>query len=191
MDTTTSTLLDELHRAGAEHDATFDDRLLRLRNLEPESGALINLLIRAVRARDVLELGTSNGYSTIWLAEAAEHVVSVEIDPARSAMARANLKSAGLLDRVDLIVEDAAATLTGAADDSFDVVFMDSERPAYVAYWPDVCRVLRPGGLVAVDNSISHADQVADLRALVEADERCTVALDRTGAGLLLITRAA
>ena len=66
---------------------------------------------------------------------------------------------------------------------------MDSERPAYVGYWPDICRVLRPGGLIAVDNSISHAAQVADFRALVEADERCTVALDATGAGVLLITR--
>jgi predicted O-methyltransferase YrrM len=189
MDTPISMLLADLHRSGAEHDARFDDRLLRLRNVEPETGALLNVLVRAVGASDVLELGTSNGVSTIWLADAAARVVSVEVDAERSEAARANLERAGLAYRVELRVEDAAAMLAAAADDSFDVVFMDSERPAYVGYWPEICRVLRPGGLIAVDNSISHAEQVADFRALVDADERCTVALDATGAGVLLITR--
>ena len=105
MDTPISSLLDELHRSGAEHDARFDDRLLRLRNVEPETGALLNVLIRAIGASDVLELGTSNGVSTIWLAEAAARVVSIEVDAERSE-ARANLERAGLADRVELRVEE-------------------------------------------------------------------------------------
>ena len=70
MDARLSGLLDELHRHGVEHDADKADRLERLRNLEPDTAALLALLVRATGARRVLELGTSNGYSTLWLADA-------------------------------------------------------------------------------------------------------------------------
>ena len=63
-------LLEQLHRDGVEHDSSKEDRLERLRNLEPDSAALLALLVRAIRARAMLELGTSNGYSTLWLADA-------------------------------------------------------------------------------------------------------------------------
>ena len=81
-------LLSDLHEAGRRFDAAQPDRLDRLRNLEPESGALLNLLMRALGAHDVLELGTSNGVSTVWLAEALAatggRLVSVELDAGRS-----------------------------------------------------------------------------------------------------------
>jgi predicted O-methyltransferase YrrM len=63
-------VLDQLHRHGVEHDATKSDRLDRLRNLEPPTARLLSVLVRATRAQAVLELGTSNGYSTVWLADA-------------------------------------------------------------------------------------------------------------------------
>jgi predicted O-methyltransferase YrrM len=69
------------------------------------------------------------------------------------------------------------------------MVFLDAERPDYPAYWSDLVRVLPPGGLLAVDNVISHADEVADLRTLVSADRRVTEALVATGAGVLLVTK--
>ena len=74
-------------------------------------------------------------------------------------------------------------------DSEWDVIFLDAERPAYTAYWPDLQRTLKPGGLLAVDNAISHADQVADFRALVRDSTRVTEALAPTGAGLLLVVR--
>ncbi|HEY1596134.1 MAG TPA: hypothetical protein VGF74_12105, partial [Thermoleophilaceae bacterium] len=64
-------------------------------------------------------------------------------------------------------------------------------RPAYVSYWPDLVRVLRPAGLLLVDNVISHADEMGEFRALVEADERVTHALAPTGAGALLVVKLA
>ena len=75
------------------------------------------------------------------------------------------------------------------ADGGLDMIFLDAERPAYAGYWPDLVRVLRPGGLLAVDNVLSHADQVNDFRALVRSDERVSEATVPTGAGLLLIVR--
>ena len=184
-------LLSELHEAGRRFDAAQDDRLDRLRNLEPESGALLNLLVRALGARDVLELGTSNGVSTVWLAEALDEtggrLVSVELDAGRSRAAAKNLESAGLDGVVELRTGDAADTLRDSPDDAWDVVFLDAERPHYPGYWPDLARVIRPGGLIAADNAISHADQMQPFRDVAEADPRTTTALDATGAGILLV----
>jgi predicted O-methyltransferase YrrM len=192
MDAALVELLEELHRHGREHDAALEDRLQRLRNLEPETGALLNLLLRTLGARSVLELGTSNGYSTIWLAEAVSHtrgrVSSVELDPERTAQAATNLARAKLSEVVDLHVGDAGAVLAHTPDASVDVVFLDAERPEYPGYWPDLTRVLRRPGLIAIDNAISHADELAPFRAVVDADERAVCALDRTGAGVLLVS---
>jgi len=65
------------------------------------------------------------------------------------------------------------------------MIFLDAERPAYAGYWPQLARVLRPGGLPAVDNVLSHADEVGDFCALIRADERVSEAVVPTGAGLL------
>ena len=195
MDQALVALLDELHSYGVQYDADKPDRLDRLRNLEPDSAALLALMVRATGARHVLELGTSNGYSTLWLADAAKatggHVSSVEMEADRSAQAAVNLERAGLRSIVDLRVGDAAETLAASADGEWDLIFLDAERPAYVSYFEDLIRVLKPGGLLAVDNVISHADQVADFRSLVTAEPRVTEALAPTGAGLLLVVRSA
>ena len=195
MDLQLSGLLDDLHRHGVEHDAGKADRLERLRNLEPDTAALLALLVRATGARHVLELGTSNGYSTVWLADAVAandgSLTSVELHPERTTQAAQNLDRAGLRRVVDLRIQDAADTLRQSEDSEWDMIFLDAERPAYADYWPDLVRVLRPRGVLAVDNVLSHAAEVAEFRALVSADGRVSEALAPTGAGALLIVRAA
>lgn len=191
MDDDLGRLLDELHRHGVEHDRTKPDRLDRLRNLEPETARLLTVLVRAMGARAVLELGTSNGYSTVWLADAVRatggHLTTVEIDASRSAEAAANLERADLLPHVELVVGDAANALRDSSDAQWDMIFLDAERPAYVGYWADLQRTLKPGGLLAVDNVLSHADEVAEFRALLHDTPGVTEALAPIGAGLLLI----
>jgi predicted O-methyltransferase YrrM len=178
----------EILAAAREHDAGLADRLDRYRVLEPDTAELLAWLVRATNARDVLEIGTSIGYSTLWLADAVEDVggrlVTVEIDVDRSRQARANLERAGLT--VELRVEDAAETLGSSADEAWDLVFLDAERPAYAGYWPDVLRTLRPGGVLAVDNVLSHPDQVADLLALIAAEPGVAGTVVPIGAGLEL-----
>jgi predicted O-methyltransferase YrrM len=191
MDAARRELAAEIHAAATEHDAALEDRIARYRILEPETAELLALLVKATGARRLLEIGTSIGYSTIWLADAAQAtggtLVSVEIDPERSAAARANLERAGLT--AELRVEDAGDTLKASADEAWDLIFLDAERPAYAGYWPDVLRSLTPGGLVAVDNVISHADQVQELLALMAAEPAVTSTQVPIGAGLQLAVK--
>jgi predicted O-methyltransferase YrrM len=195
VDTQLAEFLDELYRRGHEHDQAQADRLERWRNLEPETARVLAVFVRALAPRRLLELGTSNGYSTIWLADAARAVggslVSVEIDDARTERAHENLTRAGLDEVVELRVEDAAMTLSASADGAWDFIFLDAERPAYLGYWPDLVRVLAPRGLLVVDNVISHASELVEFREVVAGDERVMEALCPTGAGALLITHEA
>jgi predicted O-methyltransferase YrrM len=183
----------EVRAAARAHDAAQSDRLARFRNVEPQTAELLGVLVRAARAVRVLELGTSNGYSTIWLADGVEaaggSLTSVEIEPARTAMARANLERAGLA--AELVTGDAGEALRASADGAWDLVFLDAERPAYAGYWPDLVRALRPcGGLLAIDNAVSHAAEVAEVTALIEAEPAVTTTRIPVGAGVRLVVRA-
>ena len=126
-----------------------------LRNVEPETAELLGVLVRALGAQRVLEVGTSNGYSTIWLGDAVEavggSVVSVEIDPERTALAQDNLTQAGVDAFVEVRTQDAArgARGTGGRRPSTSI-FLDAERREYASYWPDLVRVLRDRGLLVV-----------------------------------------
>ena len=183
-----------LYDAGREHDLAQADRLDRWRNVEPETADLIGVLTRAAGARRILELGTSNGYSTIWLADAAEatggRVVSVDIDPPRIWLAAANLAEAGLVDQVELRSEDAAATLARSSDAEWDFVFLDAERPEYAGYVRDLLRVLAPGGVLAVDNVRSHEQELVEFTTLIEAEASLTQTVVPVGAGLRLAVLA-
>ena len=182
---------DELLAASREHDAAQEDRVARYRNLEPESAELLSVLVKAAAPQNILELGTSNGYSTIWLADAAEAVgarlVSAEIDGARTEQARGNLERAGLT--ADLRTQDAGELLRDTGDGEWGFVFLDAERPAYAGYWPDLLRVLAPGALLVIDNVISHAEQVEEVTSLIGAEPGVTSALVPIGAGLRVVVK--
>ena len=190
MDRARRQLADELYVASREHDAAQADRLDRFRNVEPDTAQLLGVLIRAAGARRILELGTSNGYSTIWLADAAQatggRVVSVDVDASRTELARGNLAAVGLDDRVELRVEDAASTLAGAPEAAWEFVFLDAERPAYPGYLPDLVRTLAPGGVLAIDNVESHGHELVEFTTLIEREPRLTQTVVPVGAGLRL-----
>ena len=183
---------DQLLAASRAHDAAETDRRRRFRNVDAETAAFLALLIRCTRPGRILEIGTSNGYSTIWLADAAEtiagSVVSVDVDRERTETARMNLAKASLA--VELRTEDGAETLKAASDECWDFIFLDAERPAYASYWPHLLRTLRGhGGLLAVDNVLSHADEVVDLTRLIEEEPSVESVLVPIGAGVRLAVR--
>jgi predicted O-methyltransferase YrrM len=147
-----------------------------------------------MRATRVLEIGTSNGFSTIWLGDAAEAVggtvLSLEIEADRTAQAADNIAEAGVQSFVELRTADAGEALAEFADDAFDLVFLDAERTLYAGYWPDLIRALRPNGLLVVDNMLSHAKELVEFSELVYASEQVTSTLVTVGAGVLLIVKS-
>jgi predicted O-methyltransferase YrrM len=190
-----SELKNELARFGAENDAHETERARRMLNITPDTGEFLSVLVRFGNARRVLEIGTSNGYSTLWIAEAAAaidgHVTTLEYAADKVAMARDAFARSGLADRITLVHGDAGQWLAQAADASIDLLFLDSDREQYAGWWPQLRRVLRRGGLLVVDNATSHAAQMEPLRALLDADQDFGTSLVPVGNGELLAVRNA
>ncbi len=190
-----SELKNELARFGAENDAHETERARRMLNITPDTGEFLSVLVRFGNARRVLEIGTSNGYSTLWIAEAAAaidgHVTTLEYAGDKVAMARDTFARSGLADRITLVHGDAGQWLAQAADASIDLLFLDSDREQNAGWWPRLRRVLRRGGLLVVDNATSHAAQMEPLRALLDADPDFGTSLVPVGNGELLAVRNA
>jgi predicted O-methyltransferase YrrM len=178
----------EVFAAGRGYDAAQPERLNRLRNVEPDTAELLGVLVRAIRSRRILEIGTSNGHSTLWLADAAEavdgRVETLDIDPRRTELARANLERAGLAGVVDCRTIGAAQALSEYPDAAWDFVFLDAERPEYPGYWPNLRRALAPGATLAIDNAISHESELQSFNRLLGDDPQLTSARVPIGAGL-------
>jgi predicted O-methyltransferase YrrM len=187
-------LLTELEQFGQAHDAATTERSRRMLNITRDTGEFLAVLVRATLARRVLEIGTSNGYSTLWLASAAcaigGSVTTVELTEYKIGLARENFSRANVACYITVVHEDAGRVLERWADGAFDLIFLDSERPQYPGWWPDLRRVLRPGGLLVVDNAISHRDELAPFVALVNADAEFCTSHVAVGNGEFLAVRA-
>lgn len=133
-----------------------------------DAGRLLFALVAPNPGCEVLEIGGSRGYSTIWLAAAARilggRVVSLELDEQKIAAWRRNIADAGLDESAALVEGDAKVTLA-ALEDGFDVVFLDAWKDDYEAYFQVARTKLEPGGVVVADNVGSHAA----LKAYAEA----------------------
>jgi predicted O-methyltransferase YrrM len=183
----------DLYADGVTHDAAQPDRLLKRRNLEPATAELLSLTVRIAGARRVVEIGTANGYSTVWLADAVGdtggHVVSLDTainDEARANLARADAAQPGLAERVDLREEDGGAYLARLADGCLDLLFLDAERVEYPSWWPHPVRVLHRGAVLAIDNVLSHPEEVAPFLTLLAREPTLVTATIAVGKGLHL-----
>lgn len=127
-------------------------------SVSAEVGRLLQLLLTAIDARTVLEIGTLGGYSAIWMARslpADGRLLTLEIDPERAEVARTFIERAGLGSVVEVRVGDAVAILPGmaAAGDRFDAVFIDADKERYPDYLEHALALVRPGGLILADNA--------------------------------------
>lgn len=155
--------------------------------IAPEQGAFMGLLVRLSGATRVLEIGTFTGYSSTAMALALPtdgRITCCDVSREWTDVARRAWTDAGVADRVELRLAPATETLVTLDDDAFDMAFIDADKPSYDAYYEGCLRVVRPGGLILVDNVLWGGD-VADpsvrdesvqaIRALNEkiaADER-------------------
>lgn len=169
------------------------DRSVRLRQVSPEVGRFLHVLVLATHARSLLEIGTSGGYSTAWLGAAARanggRVRSLEIDPVKVRLARETIADTGLGDSVEIVEQDAFAWLAGSGG-GFDFVFLDAEKEDYDAYLDLVVPLLRPGGVLVADNLLSHAEDLASFRARALAHPLLSGLVVPIGRGELVAVRS-
>jgi caffeoyl-CoA O-methyltransferase len=157
----------------------------RSRQVAPTTGAFLYALCAPQTDCEVLEVGGSRGYSTIWLAAGVRilggRVLSLESDPDKIDAWRRNIADAGLEEWTDLVEGDALETLP-AIPDVFDVVFLDAEKEDYEALFGLARTKLEPGALVVADNVLSHVETLGAYSAARQADSTAvsvTVPLDR------------
>jgi caffeoyl-CoA O-methyltransferase len=171
----------------------------------PEEGALLALLVRLLRARRVLEVGTYTGYSSTAMALALPadgRLVCCDVSREWTDIARAAWAEAGVADLIELNLAPALETLDRLVADggegTFDLAFIDADKPGYDGYYERALRLVRPGGVIAIDN-VLWGGRVADpsvqdastsaIRALndkIAADERVDPVLTTVGDGLTL-----
>jgi len=178
-------VLDRLQREDAAEREQGLPQAVRARAVAPTTGRFLFGLVAPQNACEVLEIGGSRGYSTIWLAAAARilggRVVSLENDPAKCAAWRANLDASGLGDWAELVEGDAHETLP-SIEDIFDVVFLDAEKDDYETLFGLARPKLEPGGIVVADNVVSHEETLGAYSRARQADPSLvsvTVPLDR------------
>ena len=164
LDERVRAVLARLEEEDARERAEGVAQELRARAVAPTTGRFLFALVAPNAGCEVLELGGSRGYSTIWLAAAARilggRVVSLEHDAAKCEAWRRNVAEAGLEEWAELIEGDAFETLE-RLEEPFDVVFIDAEKEDYERLFALVRPKLEPGALVVADNVLSHADALA------------------------------
>lgn len=190
MATDLTALLNELAEFGRRNDTAATERSKKMLNITPETGEFLELIVKAIRARRILEIGTSNGYSTIWLAKAARatggRITTLEMQPHKIAMATENFRRAGAADLIDLKHTEAGTFLLSESQ-PFDLIFLDSERGQYVDWWPRLSTLIAPGGLLVADNATSHASEIAAFIELVRQTQGFLTSLVPIGNGEFLV----
>jgi predicted O-methyltransferase YrrM len=185
LDARVRTVLERLEKEDAAERAEGVSRELRGRQVARTTGQFLFAFVAPQTDCEVLEIGGSRGYSTIWLAAGARYlggrVLSLEADPAKCDAWRANIAESGLSDWAELVEGDAFETLR-QIDDVFDVLFLDAEKEDYESLFAIARTKLEPGAVVIADNVLSHVEALGAYSQARQADpalESVTVPLDR------------
>ena len=196
LDDRVRAVLERLQREDADERERGLPAAERSRAVAPTTGQFLFALVAPQVDCEVLEIGASRGYSTLWLAAGVRNlggrVLSLENDPAKAAAWRSNIDDAGLAEWAELIEGDAKQTLPNI-EDVFDVVFLDAEKEDYEQPFQAARLKLEPGALVVADNVLSHQDTLGAYVQARQSDtslESVTVPLDR-GLELTVIMRGA
>lgn len=207
-----SELLAYLHKVGMREDGD----LKRLREetashpearmqISPEQGQFMMLLMELIGAQKTLEVGCFTGYSALAVAKAMGpngRVVTLDVSPDFTAIARKHWAKAGVAERIDLRLAPAAdslkAMVAAGENGTYDFAFIDADKTGYDAYYEYALQLLRPNGLIAIDNVlwsgrvIDQSDTTDDTKALrvlnekISKDQRVTLSMIPIGDGLTL-----
>jgi len=172
MEASLRRILSELEEAARDHDARESDHDRKMLSLEAPTAQILSVMVRSSHRVRLLEIGTSHGYSTIWLAWAVRrlggHVTSIDRAAHKLALADDNLRRAGLRDMVDLLHGDATQ-LVASLPGPFDCVFFDADRLSAPSQLELLLPKLTDEVFLFADNALSHPQEIAGYLAAVEA----------------------
>lgn len=160
-------------------------------NISHQTAEFISMLIKISKVKNVLEIGTSNGYSALWIADALKEVdnggrlTTIEYYEKRQSIARENLTNCGLSQYVDF-KQGRALEIIENLDFVPDLVFIDANKSEYIQYFDLLKDKLKPGAIILADNVISHASKVADFLEIIDKDVRFQSQVLDLPAGLLM-----
>jgi len=133
-------------------------------NISHQTGNFISMLIKAMNAQKVLELGTSNGYSALWITDALKytggHLTTIEFWEKRQCLARQYIEDCGLSDYVTFKTGQAYDVIKDEINETFDLVFIDANKNEYLSFFEVIHPILKKGGIILADNVLSHAKKV-------------------------------
>ncbi|MEI7475598.1 MAG: O-methyltransferase [bacterium] len=158
-------------------------------NIPRVTGELINSLIKSHGFKNILEIGTSNGYSALWIADAVKYtggkLTGIEFYTKRIVLAEQNLNECGLSEYVN-IVQGRALEVLETLDEEYDMVFIDASKAEYIKYYQKIRNQLKQNGLLVADNVDSHREKVQDFMDAIYEDKAFQVSHIAYPAGLLL-----
>ena len=155
MDSNTTALLEKLEVTAEE-----------FWNISHQTGNFISMLIKSAKIKNVLELGTSNGYSALWIADALKstkgHLTTIEFWEKRQCLAREYIANCGLSDYVTFKIGQAIDVIRDELqNETYDLVFMDANKGEYLSLFQEFHHLVKKGGIILADNVLSHAKKVA------------------------------
>lgn len=158
-------------------------------NIPPETGNHLNLIIKLAGYKNILEIGTSNGYSGLWLAEAVREnlgkLTTIEYSEKRIDLAKKNFEECGLIDFIE-IKQGKAAEIIETLDNEYDLIFLDANKAEYIKYFELVDSKLKHKGLLVADNIDSHKKGMQDFLDLILSHPNYQVSCLPFGGGVLL-----
>lgn len=159
-------------------------------NVPPEDGRLLRILAETMGAKNIVEIGTSNGCSALWFSIALRttggKLITHEIDDHRASLARNNFKRAGV-DRLITIVEGDAHKEVANLKPPIDILFLDADKSGNLDYLTKLLPLIRPGGLIIAHNTTTHAEDMKDyIKAITKNPNLETIFLNKDNQGLAL-----
>lgn len=183
------TILRELEKQGARNDEVQTDKAQKYLNITRDTGEFLRFLVLATHSKRILEIGTSNGYSTIWLAASVSSdgiVTTIESSKWKAEEAISNFERAGVTKKIVLLQEEAETAIV-KLNSQYDFIFLDADRSKYMSMLNGILRLLKAGGILVCDNAVSHESELSDFMDYFKSQPNYSSSLVPVGKGEFLI----
>jgi predicted O-methyltransferase YrrM len=190
----TNRVLEEIELFGRANDPAEQERTRKMLNLERDTARVMELFILSSRCKRILEIGTSNGFSAIWIASLLRSIgadaplITIEIDPKKAELAATNIEKAGLSEWVNILVGDATE-IVSLVTGPFDSIFFDADRISAASQLRILLPKLSADALLMADNALSHPEEIAGYLAAIAALPEFTCMTIPVGKGLSVAVR--